>query len=204
MSISVGDKYVIEIGAIAELPNGKKKYFIKPFESLVFDRKGLEQLESIKEIEDTEAYKKGYDLAVANAQETKLAWGEHEYNRGLEDLVKAIKWYRTLNYPQRVKYYGAGKPILAVAEDEPYELVKAWKAYEEKKQAEKETVKVGDVIYSKSTDTTAIVTIIDAWGYWHCVEEDGATFTLATSVQDQWNRTGKHYGIESILKELGE
>lgn len=49
MSYKVGDKFVIEIGAIAELPDGKKKYFIKPFESLVIDKKGLDQLERVKE-----------------------------------------------------------------------------------------------------------------------------------------------------------
>lgn len=49
MGYKVGDKFIIEIGAIAELPDGKKKYFIKPFESLVFDKKGLDQLERVKE-----------------------------------------------------------------------------------------------------------------------------------------------------------
>lgn len=91
MSISVGDKYVIEIGAVAELPEGKKKYFIKPFESLVFDRKGLKQLEKFDRLALKEydlGYKKGYEdgknEAIYNGElipELK----KQEYDRGFQN-----------------------------------------------------------------------------------------------------------------------
>ncbi len=130
---------------------------------------------------------------------------QNGYNRGLEDVDHAIEVVKAMTGEECAEWFEdcVGLDAVICGFTIP-RIIEIAKAYEEKKQAESETVKVGDVIYSKLTDTTAIVTNIDAWGYWHCIEEDGVTFTLATSVQDQWNRTGKHYDIESILKELGE
>lgn len=202
MSISVGDKFIIEVGAIAQLPDGKKKYFIKPFESLVFDRKGLNQLEKF----DTQAlkeydlgYKTAYDLAVTNAQTTKLAWGEQEYNRGLEDASKLIaygdsKFVRAC-YPSDADYslydlnakYGLA------------DIVEKFKAYEEKKKAE---IKVGDEVVTVSGHKGIVIKIRD---------KDNARILFADGCLCIWDtedakiyKTGKHYDIESILKELGE
>ena len=55
------------------------------------------KLEPIKttNVEDTNeyqiGYKTGYDLAVANAQETKLDWGKTEYQRGYNEGLLAQK-----------------------------------------------------------------------------------------------------------------
>ena len=89
MGINVGDKYIIEIGAVAELPDGKKKYFIKPFESLVFDRKGLEQLKKFDNVADTlyqTGFKEGYTKAQARPDLKRLK--DDSYNKGYEDGAK--------------------------------------------------------------------------------------------------------------------
>ena len=95
MSISVGDKFIVEIGSIAELPDGKKKYFIKPFESLVFDRKGLSQLEkfdvqALKEYD--EGYNKGYEDGAKNQDEVQYKAGYNlGFARGVEQSAKKLE-----------------------------------------------------------------------------------------------------------------
>lgn len=89
MGINVGDKYIIEIGAVAELPDGKKKYFIKPFESLVFDRKGLEQLKKFDNAADAlyqAGFKKGYKKAQSRPDLKQLK--DDSYSKGYEDGAK--------------------------------------------------------------------------------------------------------------------
>lgn len=47
--IMVGDKFVIEVGHVYWSPDIGNKYFIKGFDTLVFDDKGLKRLEKYKE-----------------------------------------------------------------------------------------------------------------------------------------------------------
>lgn len=91
--IGVGDKFIIEVGAVAELDNGKKKYFIKPFEHLVFDRKELEQLEKYNpEVE----YSKGFYEATNKALESETLKSYYErgesngYSLALKDVQDII------------------------------------------------------------------------------------------------------------------
>lgn len=202
MSISVGDKFIIEVGAIAELPDGKKKYFIKPFESLVFDRKGLNQLEKF----DTQAlkeydlgYKTGYDLAVENAQETKLAWGEQEYNRGLEDVDHAIEVVKAMTGEECAEWFEdcVGLDAVICGFTIP-RIIEIAKAYEEKKKAE---IKVGDVVTHEKGGIMIVTRVNKITQTISGVCADGEYFD---SDMAKWHKTGKHYDIESILKELGE
>ena len=153
MSISVGDKYVIEIGAVAELPEGKKKYFIKPFESLVFDRKDLEQLEKFDGLALKEydlGYKKGFEdgknEAIHNTdliEELK----QMEYSRGLEDAWKLAQKVELLTCGEVVQIFGE-QALTQFGEDnnpEVFGLINQYsykdcsdriKAYEDNKKAE--------------------------------------------------------------------
>lgn len=45
----IGDKFVIEIGSEVYSPPRGSRYFIKGFDTLVFDDKGLDRLERYKE-----------------------------------------------------------------------------------------------------------------------------------------------------------
>lgn len=142
MSISVGDKYVIEIGAVAELPEGKKKYFIKPFESLVFDRKGLEQLEKFDEQalkEYDRGFEDGKNEAIHNTElipELKKCNYTSGYNEALEDVSNLIAYidktfiqkYFPVEYNNGLKFYDLNARYgLAY-------ILKRWKKYLEEKK----------------------------------------------------------------------
>lgn len=47
--IHIGDKFVIEVGAIYSSPNMGNRYFIKNFKTLTFDDDGINRLERYKE-----------------------------------------------------------------------------------------------------------------------------------------------------------
>lgn len=47
--ITVGDKFVIEVGHVYWSPDIGNRYFIKGYDTLVFDDKGLNRLEKYKE-----------------------------------------------------------------------------------------------------------------------------------------------------------
>lgn len=47
--IMVGDKFVIEVGHVYWSPDIGNRYFIKGYDTLVFDDKGLNRLEKYKE-----------------------------------------------------------------------------------------------------------------------------------------------------------
>lgn len=153
-----------------------------------------------------QAYKDGYnkgheeckDLLYTENDMSEIidATTDIEYNRGVEDLAKAIEWYCPLNRSEREKYYGKDEAILVVAEDEPHELVKAWKAYKEKKQAEE--IKVGDEVFMD--DRKAVVSRV-LNGLYNIVYYNGDTNCVDRSFIA---KTGKHYDIENMLKELGE
>ena len=157
-------KYIIEINdtpmTTPEL--GKKLYKAKGFNSLVFDQNGLDKLEKIDTYSKTEeysigyrvgldkGYQEGYDTAIENAQATKLDWGEVQYKKGIEDLSHAMLVYEDTSAEERLEYYGTNIWAYQYAIDNPTELIAMVKAYEEKKKAEEETIKVGDVVrYNK-------------------------------------------------------
>jgi hypothetical protein len=157
MGINVGDKYIIEIGAVAELSDGKKKYFIKPFESLVFDRKGLEQLKKFDNVADTlyqtgfkegytkaqarpdlkrlkdDSYNKGYEDGAKNQDEVQYNKG---YNKALED-VSELMAYITQDFIDNCYPNDKGYNLYDLnAKYGLARILKDYKAYEEKKKAE--------------------------------------------------------------------
>ena len=248
MGINVGDKYIIEIGAVTELPDGKKKYFIKPFESLVFDRKGLEQLKKFDNVADTlyqtgfkkgytkaqarpdlkrlkdDSYNKGYEDGAKNQDEVQYKKGydagrkdgfaycrdnteltdelkQEEYNKALEDASELMA-YITQDfidncYPNDKGYnlydlnvkYGLGR------------VLKDYKAYEEKKKAEEESIKVGDEVYFIDPNDKSVVTFVD---------EEKRTVVILT-IRGKYSilrfcdahKTGRHFDeVEQLLGKL--
>lgn len=71
--VEIGDKFVVEIRDIAVVPdkngNEKQMYYIKGFNSLVFDEYGLEQLEKPTDYEDgfRDAWNALGDIVLARA-----------------------------------------------------------------------------------------------------------------------------------------
>lgn len=176
MSVQIGDKYIIEIGAIAEMPDGKKKYFIKPFESLVFDRKGLEQLEKLEKATGN-IYQTGYDKGFEDGKADVIYNPELidelkqvEYIRGLEDAWKLARKIEMLTCGEVKEIFGE-KALTQFGDEEPsvfailnqftyWESESKFKAYEDKKKAE-EKIKVGDIVYYGEEMLKAIVLDID-------------------------------------------
>lgn len=242
MGINVGDKYIIEIGAIAELPDGKKKYFIKPFESLVFDRKGLEQLEKFDNVADTlyqTGFKEGYAKAQARPDLKRLK--DDSYNKGYEDGAKnqdEVQYRKGFEDGNKIadkdlkeiqdstydvaynKALGDVSELMAYItqdfinncypNDKGYNLydlnakyglakvLKDYKAYEEKKKAEKEFIKVGDEVVTDN-GKKAIVTLIDYESV-TAVFEDGSS---RAGYYKSFKKTGRHFEeIPQLLKKL--
>ncbi len=227
MSISVGDKYVIEIGAVAELPEGKKKYFIKPFESLVFDRKGLEQLEKFDGLASKEydlGYKKGLEDGILQERyETKLIpeLKKQEYDRGFKDgYIKYLKAGADEKYN---KGYNEAledtSDLIAyidntfIQEYFPVEYNNGLNFYDLnakyglayilerwKKYLKKEKITIGDEVSNEDVTRTIIVTNIYANDYFDGIDFNGAVY----SDRDPklWNKTGRHFEIIELLNQL--
>lgn len=252
MGINVGDKYIIEIGAVAELPDGKKKYFIKPFESLVFDRKGLEQLKRFDNVADTlyqtgfkegytkaqarpdlkrlkdDSYNKGYEDGAKNQDEVQYKKGfedgraeatyntdlidelkQVEYIRGLEDANHAIDVLKNMTVEECEEWFeghvGVGNVVCIFTIQQ---IIDNTNAYEEKKKAEEESLKVGDVVkfnekchnYDHVKSREFLVLHIFDNGLVTLLYDNGDTGASDKSLLD---KTGKHIDeVEQLLDKL--
>lgn len=226
MGINIGDKYIIEIGAVAELPDGRKKYFIKPFESLVFDRKGLEQLErfdkSTEKIyntgysvgykdgaknQDEVQYKKGYDAGRKDGfdycrDNTELTdeLKQEEYNKALEDASELMA-YITQDFIDNCYPNNKGYNLYDLnAKYGLGRVLKDYKAYEEKKKVEEE-IKVGDEVSNEDVTRTIIVTYIHNNDYFDGIDFNGVVYT--NCYRELWNKTSRHFDeVEQLLDKL--
>ena len=75
-----------------------------------------------------QAKQEGYDIGLeigkkqAISELPEVANKENEmYDRGVEDLSKAIVWYNNLKHSERVKYIGGNLGIYRLIEDTPQE-----------------------------------------------------------------------------------
>lgn len=64
------------------------------------------------------------------------------------------------------------------------------------------SVKIGDEIYSGMTETKAVVYHIDAWHRYDCFTEDGCSMCLDEhTFNEYWTRTGRNFPqIEAVLR----
>ena len=209
MSIKVGDKFIIEIGAIAELPDGKKKYFIKPFESLVFDRKGLEQLERLDKATGN-IYQTGFEDGKADATfNTDLIdeLKQVEYIRGLEDAWKLARKIEMLTCGEVRDIFGE-KALTQFGDEEPsvFAIINQFsyqesesmiKAYEEKKKAEEE-IKIGDEVKDLATNNIGIVLSIGE-RILYITKFD----YVYSNTRGSLEKTGRHFDeVEQLLNKL--
>lgn len=93
----VGDKFVIEIGHGTVDPLYGARYFIKGFNTLVFDDYGLESLEQVSDSPTLrEAYDRGYEKGLKEGRNEKDckacmdadAKANADYNSGYEDGLR--------------------------------------------------------------------------------------------------------------------
>ena len=180
----VGDKFVIEIEGIYEnvLSNAfevdisKQLYKIKGFDSLVFDKNGLDKLENAKNslpIPYSEAYKKGMNEAWEIAREL--------CNTGYNDCTNIFG-------DESVEY--------VIKNLTPLEI-------KEKIESFKKEIKVGDVVTVGGGDITFICTKDNSNGDYtkcHLVAGDGSVYEDCDKFECQ--KTGKSIDIGEILKEI--
>lgn len=226
-------KYIIEIDTDKVFTDGQnnKLYRAKGFNSLVFDETGLSKLEPAQEAweKDLKEVQKAtedveYNRGLEDGYERKKEEWEKElakhYDRG---YTQALADYRKFE-----RVFESGADIFEdirntdgtisldmILEYLPMrEIMARIKAYEEKKKAEefKKTFpfQLGDVVIHKEKPIMGIV--IGAWQQEKRDDNwiDGVriitrnTEILEFKVDEMYKAEGKHYDIESILKELGE
>lgn len=207
MSIKVGDKFIIEIGTIAELPDGKKKYFIKPFESLVFDKIGLAQLEPVEKAWENElekakefAYKDGFEngklWAIDENAKDRQEYYDKGYDKGLIDAsLTAWTLLTSKNTGEIFTEYGTVSDILGNVPMK--EIRDRVKAYEEKVETE---IKVGDEVITLGKNIAVVTRVED-----NCVRvmfKDGSGFREQHTI-NELKKTGRHFDeVEQLLDKL--
>ena len=171
----VGDAFVIKVGHGTVDPLYGARYFIKGFNTLVFDDGGLDRLER-------------YDAdAKANA----------DYNAGYEDGLKDA-WEcarKAAMYDVNI-YEVFGTTILKRVWDmNPSEAVAKLKEYE----AKQSEIKVGDEVTGAEGGKGIITHIREDKMY--ILWEDGSAGEFIDA--EKWfKKTGRHYDIDSIFEQL--
>lgn len=180
----VGDKFVIEIEEIYEnvLSNAfeedvpRQFYKIKGFESLVFDKDGLDKLEKVKNslsIPYSEAYKKGMNDAWDIARELcKTGYNDCSEIFGDESVEHAIKNFTPLEIKEKIESFN-------------------------------KEINVGDVVTVDGGDITFVCTKDNSSGDFskcHLVAGDGSVYEDCNKSECQ--KTGKTINIGTILKEI--
>ena len=216
-------KYIINIDKDKVFTDGqnKKLYKAKGFNSLVFDEEGLSKLEPItsdvagymtseelQAIKDM-AKKDGYDSGREDGYDKCKAELEVKVDKAVtEGYIKAIfecDWAidRLLEFSTRELEEEFGTQYLAdcLSKNSVHYIITTIKAYEEKKKAEEE-IKVGDevMIPDNAKDKFCVIRISE--NYVKIMDSMNEIYTLCK--EDKLAKTGKHYDIESILKELGK
>lgn len=195
-----GDKFIIEIEDIVSSdPYATPKesaiclYKVKGFNTLVFDKTGLKKLERYDDRPAQKAYQKGLNDAWEIARKLYLA-----SPLGLS----STEYYEIFNSTSLLEIFKTYTPQQVLAKI---------KAYEEKKKAENQKIRIGDEVESKvNSNITIIVTKV-------YTERDGCnvitgiinksddTHNPVGSIHSHsyavmWKKTGKHYDeIEELF-----
>ena len=190
MKYKVGDKFLIEIEEVYEtgLPfsSPDELFKVKGFNSLVFDKNGLDKLEKIDDnhvraetVSEilTEKYEQGLNDAWELAR--KIAVNHVDGGYSISELrdIFGIKSITNIICDLTAK-----EAILKVKE------------YENKEQE----IKVGDVVENSGIE--AIVTAVYPKGF-NIICKDGSGTIWE---KKQCENTGKHIDISSILQEIGK
>ena len=148
-----------------------------------------------------EGYTKGQNDADKDLKEIQDSTYDEAYNKGIEDLVRAMKAYYPLNSAERLKYFGTNIPVDRYAIESSKDLVAMAKAYEEKKQAEEE-IKVGDEVYLLDDTNPIIITRVSPEGLVG-FSQRGKYAWYSYKERKDLHKTGRHFDeIEQVLDKL--
>ena len=208
----IGDKFVIEIeevftGDICNLT--PMLYRMKGFNSLVFDKNGLDRLERLDGDYVNENFgelqNEAYETGKSDGRDEVLNWQkgneEDAYNKGLNDaweLAKKLFGYSCdtkLSCEDMKKIFGSACEMDILRNNTPQEALAKLEAYEKSKEA----IKVGDVVELESEKM--LVTRIVGNDTMDVLASDGNVYYYSNM---PFIKTGKHIDISAILAEIGK
>ena len=206
--MKVGDKYVIEIEEVIRRNGAPQIARVKGFNTLVFDKCGLEKLEPYENAK-REIYLEGYNAgygdgkSVVEMPEIDKRDIADAYNKGLNDAWELVK--RIESIPDKGgltnaqieevfgRYWTSYSLYNEFSADEALDLYKRW----EDKQKQY-AIQVGDEVYSDTFDDKGIVTHITAD---ICIICNGSTMMKVGT--NGLHKTGRHFdAIAEVLAEL--
>lgn len=119
-----------------------------------------------------------------------------EYKAGANDLWKYIKAVYSMSPDLRERLFNNHTFFDDILDNYTgTEVLKRIKEY-------LESIIVGDVIFNDLTKTQAIVTFIDTFGQWQCVNSKGLGFVLDVDEQQYWTKIGHNDEVVEALKRL--
>ena len=182
----VGDKFVIEIEGIYEnvLSNtfevdiSKQLYRIKGFESLVFDKNGLDKLE--------------------NANNSLPIPYSEAYTKGMNDAWDIARELCNTGYNDCTNIFGDESVEYVIKNLTPLEI-------KEKIESFKKEIKVGDVVTVGDGDIKFICTKDNANGDYskcHLLSSDGSVWEDCN--KSDCKKVGKNIDINDLLEIIGK
>lgn len=214
----VGDKFVIEIEEVYNNTFSEKTalHRIKGFNSLVFDKNGLDKLERLDgdyvnenfgELQD-EAYKEGEKAAIRAEMVSEVLTAKYE--QGLNDAWELARRIALLN-GDNIFSDNELKTIFGTTEYDEVLKIPVEDALTKLEAYEKEhaEIKVGDVVKHERDEVEVLVT---------CVHSDNTFDGIKITTDDElgklggtysgrliksFHKTGKHIDISAILAEIG-
>lgn len=130
------------------------------------------------------------------------------YQRGLEDAWEAARKIVRMSEGDLLNiftecYSAVCTALQVLLKYDASEAIEKLKAYEEKQKAEDE-IKVGDIVeryLNGKLDSTGIY-LGENDGHYNCLFWTGTVFDTFAYPKNQFKRTGRHFDIASILKEM--
>lgn len=154
------------------------------------------------------------DLEELNSDYINEHYGDLQdtaYQRGLNDAWKAAKKivldtnHGGIALSDLSKIFGGQSYTYIMNKNTAQEVIEKLKAYEEKQTDDE--IKVGDEVersvYGRTEGKGIYLEDADEGGDWlKCLFWTGATFTVLAYPKEQFKKTGRHFDISSILKEM--
>ena len=210
-----GDRYIIEIEEVcpAMLNDGSDAlYRIKGFRSLVFDKYGLNMLKTL-EPALADAYRNGYEAAFDDGvragklategnsyaegfADGKKAFHEYDYQNGLDMAWAAVKILIGIDSRKEYNHAFAGLTAKEIIQQfPPDEVVSRLKA-----QLDSTFLCTGDEVEIGGKKVVVTRVPEDDPGRFCYIDSEGRTY--ANNAYEAFKKTGRHFPIEDLLKQM--
>lgn len=203
-----GDKFIIEIGHGTVDPLYGARYYIKGFNTLVFDDNGLERLEQVNCATLRDIYDGGFEKGLeegrnekdCNACRATYAKANADYNAGYEDgLCEAWECAKTIaNYNAGEIYDRFGVRFMAEVLDK-FSASEAENRIVEH-EAKQNEIKIGDEV--RIDNQLCVVLTLNTAGNYCLLRGDGKIYIYPSTKKNRMTKTGRHYYIDRILEQM--